>query len=71
MYMGELGSLCPVYDATNTPADVAEFIHNCTRFPNATHDDDVDAFTQMVNWLRAKQTRPLRTSSAAKQRRRA
>jgi predicted phage terminase large subunit-like protein len=61
----------PVYDATNTPADVAEFIHNCTRFPNATHDDDVDAFTQMVNWLRAKQTRPLRTSSAAKQRRRA
>jgi predicted phage terminase large subunit-like protein len=59
----------PVYEAGSTPADVAEMISNCSRFPNAAHDDDVDAWSQMVNWLRNKQTRPLRTSSASKRRR--
>lgn len=59
----------PVYEAGSTPADVNEFINNCSRFPNATHDDDVDAWSQMVNWLRGRQTRPVRTSSAAKRRR--
>jgi predicted phage terminase large subunit-like protein len=30
---------------------VEEFIHSCTVFPNGRHDDDVDAFTQLVsNW---------------------
>lgn len=30
---------------------VNEFIDNCAGFPNITHDDDVDAFTQMmVRW---------------------
>jgi predicted phage terminase large subunit-like protein len=61
----------PVYEAANSPADVAEFIHNLARFPNATHDDDVDAWSQMINWLRGRQTRPVRTSSATKLRRRA
>jgi predicted phage terminase large subunit-like protein len=56
----------PVYEASNTPADVADFIHNCARFPNATHDDDVDSWSQMVNWLRGKQTGRVRTSSAVK-----
>jgi len=30
---------------------VDEFIANCAAFPNASHDDDVDAFTQaMIRW---------------------
>lgn len=56
----------PVYEAGNTPADVAAFIHSCSRFPNGSHDDDVDAWSQTINWLRGKQTRPVRTSSASK-----
>lgn len=32
---------------------VNEFITNCSAFPNAAHDDDVDAFTQaMIRWSR-------------------
>ena len=58
----------PVYEAGETPADVADFIHNCARFPNASHDDDVDAWSQMVNWMRSKQTRPVRMSSAFRRR---
>lgn len=27
---------------------VDEFINNCAAFPNAAHDDDVDAFTQLI-----------------------
>lgn len=56
----------PAYSAGDTPADVAEFLSNCSRFPNASHDDDVDAWSQMINWLRGRQTRPVRTSSASK-----
>lgn len=59
----------PNYEAINTPSDVNDFIANCARFPNATHDDDVDAWSQVINWLRGKQTQPLRTSSAARRRR--
>lgn len=61
----------PTYEAGGTPADINEFIHNCARFPNATHDDDVDAWSQMINWLRGKQTRPVKTSSATRRRGRA
>jgi predicted phage terminase large subunit-like protein len=60
----------PSYEPGMTPQDVSEFVHNCSRFPNATHDDDVDAWSQMINWLRGKQTRPVRTSSASKRRER-
>ena len=32
---------------------VDEFLHQCTVFPNGAHDDDVDAFTQLlVHWQR-------------------
>jgi len=58
----------PVYEAGSTPADIAAFIHSCSSFPNAAHEDDVDSWSQMVNWLRGKQTRPLRTSSATSRR---
>jgi hypothetical protein len=61
----------PVYEDSSTPADVAAFVHNCARFPNATHDDDVDAWSQVINWLRGKQTNPVRTSSASRVRRQA
>ena len=52
----------PAYDEHKTPSDVADFIHNAAVFPNATHDDDVDAWSQLGNWLRDKQTQPIRTS---------
>lgn len=50
-------------------ADVAEFIHNLALFPNAAHDDDVDAWSQCMNWLRSRIIRPGRTSSPFKRRR--
>lgn len=58
----------PVYDASNSPADVAGFIANAARFPNVTHDDDIDAWSQLINWMRGKNTQPVRTSSASKAR---
>jgi predicted phage terminase large subunit-like protein len=52
----------PAYDEHRTPADVAAFIHSCALFPNAAHDDDVDAWSQVGNWLRDKSAQPIRTS---------
>lgn len=57
------------YLDTESPDEVAAFIHSCARFPNAAHDDDVDAWSQMINWLRTKQPTPLKTSSAMKAKR--
>ena len=53
----------PVYDEHASPADVVDFIHNCALFPNALHDDDVDAWSQFGNWLRSKSTVPIRTGN--------
>jgi len=39
------------YDS-RTPADVQEFVESAAVFPNGAHDDDVDAWSQMVNWTR-------------------
>lgn len=39
------------YDS-RTPAEVQEFVESAAVFPNGTHDDDVDAWSQMVNWTR-------------------
>lgn len=39
------------YDS-RTPADVQAFVESCAEFPNGAHDDDVDAWSQMVNWTR-------------------
>lgn len=52
----------PAYDEHRTPADVASFVHNCAMFPNASHDDDVDAWSQFGNWMRDKSANPIRTS---------
>lgn len=50
-------------DETNSPADVIDFIESCALFPNAIHDDDVDAWSQCMNWLRGRMMRPARTAS--------
>ncbi|MCI0564865.1 MAG: hypothetical protein MN733_40885, partial [Nitrososphaera sp.] len=44
-------------------ADITDFINNLALFPNASHDDDVDAWSQCMNWLRSRSLRPARTSS--------
>lgn len=31
---------------------IEDFIQECTSFPNAVHDDEVDGMTQFVNWYR-------------------
>lgn len=56
----------PSYDETKSPADVAGFIANCALFPNVAHDDDVDAFSQTMNWLRTRVMGATRTSSAVR-----
>lgn len=59
----------PIYDEHTTPSDIVGFIHNCSVFPNASHDDDVDAWSQVMNWLRSRSVAPMRTSSPHKNRR--
>lgn len=40
-------------DGTTYQANwVTAFITNCKKFPNVAHDDDVDSFTQVINWAR-------------------
>lgn len=56
----------PTFDETRSPADVAAFVHSCALFPNAAHDDDVDAWSQAMNWLRARSATPARWASAMK-----
>lgn len=55
--------------AKTVSADVADFINNLALFPNAAHDDDVDAWSQCMNWLRARIIARGRTSSPFKRRR--
>lgn len=42
------------YDPARTPADTQLFIEECAVFPNGQNDDQVDAFTQAINWLTAR-----------------
>lgn len=57
-------------DEARTPADIVSFIDSCAMFPNAKHDDDVDAWSQCMNWLRSRTTAPARTWSSFRRRRR-
>ena len=41
-------------DEANTPARIVAFIESCALFPNAEHDDDVDAWSMAMNWLRGR-----------------
>jgi len=52
----------PAYDEKRCSAEVADFVHSCALFPNGSHDDDVDAWSQAMNWLRGRNATPLRTS---------
>lgn len=54
----------PHYDEVLTPADVAGFVASCSKFPKGTHDDDVDAWSQAINWLRGRSAAPLKVASA-------
>jgi len=56
-------------DDSRCPADVVDFIDSCAMFPNAKHDDDVDAWSQCMNWLRSRQTAPARGLSVFKMKR--
>lgn len=58
-------------DEANCPADIVDFIDSCAIFDNGSHDDDVDAWSQCMNWLRARRMRPARTASPFFSRRRA
>lgn len=53
----------PAYNEHDTPAEICSFIESCAIFPMGKHDDDVDAWSQAMNWLRSKSVAPLRTSS--------
>jgi predicted phage terminase large subunit-like protein len=45
-------SLPSFYDPMGTPDFTQQLIDQAAAFPNAEHDDDVDAFTQAVIWSR-------------------
>lgn len=48
------------YEASQTPTDVQAFVEECAMFRGDmkhAHDDQVDAWSQMVNWTRAMKTR--------------
>lgn len=59
-------TLGPVKTASS---DIMAFIEELKDFPNASHDDQVDAWSQAMNWLRSKLSTPGRTSSPFKRRR--
>jgi predicted phage terminase large subunit-like protein len=49
-----------------SPADVVAFVNSCALFPYGPFDDDVDAWSQTMNWLRGRSQSPARTASALK-----
>lgn len=56
----------PAFNEAASPADTVGFVNNCALFPNVTHDDDVDAWSQMVNYSRGRVTSPMRVTSAVR-----
>jgi predicted phage terminase large subunit-like protein len=53
-------------DEARTPADVLGFIDECAMFPNGRYDDQVDAWSTAMNWLRARPAGRTRTWSSFK-----
>lgn len=43
---------------------VESLIEECATFPNGAHDDEVDAFSQAMNWIRGHQHGPARLGNA-------
>lgn len=56
-------------DESQISADVLDFINSCAIFPNGSHDDDVDAWSQCMNWLRSRNIHRGRTGSPFARRR--
>jgi predicted phage terminase large subunit-like protein len=52
-------------DEKRSPSMSVKLIDQCALFPNGANDDQVDAFSQAMNWLRTKAPQPLRTASVA------
>jgi predicted phage terminase large subunit-like protein len=53
-------------DESRCPADIVDFIDSLAGFPNIKYDDDVDAWSQCMNWLRSRSIQPARTWSSFK-----
>jgi predicted phage terminase large subunit-like protein len=53
-------------DDDRNPADVTDFIDSCAVFPNGRYDDDVDAWSQCMNWLSTRPARRARVYSSFK-----
>lgn len=51
-------------DDDRNAAEITDFIDSCAVFPNGTHDDDVDAWSQCMNWLSDRPVRRARVFSA-------
>ena len=43
------------YDSQLTPASSAQLVEEAAVFPKGSHDDSVDAFSQLMNWARSRQ----------------
>lgn len=41
-------------DESRCSADIVDFVNSCAVFPNGRYDDDVDSFTQAINWIRSR-----------------
>lgn len=49
-----------------SPDEIVSFVNSCALFPYGPNDDDVDAWSQTMNWLRGRAQSPARTASAMK-----
>lgn len=56
-------------DEDRCPAWVISFVDECAIFDNGANDDQVDAWSQAMNWLRSRSGSPMRTASAKPRRR--
>jgi predicted phage terminase large subunit-like protein len=56
-------------DEERCPAWVIAFVDECAIFDNGQNDDQVDAWSQAMNWLRSRTGQPMRTASARPRRR--
>ena len=45
------------YNEAATPSFTQSLIEECAVFPNGQHDDQVDAFSQAMNWARGRAAR--------------
>lgn len=51
-------------DPNRCSAQILAFIDECALFDNGPNDDQVDAWSQAMNWLRSRAPTPMRTASA-------